>query len=82
MIALSIQIDAIKKYLNRVQERYRSYQKGRQDTVYEIVCDANQMTVSWSLMENERGRRNMRWNQVISITAFKRDLGPSDLLRF
>ena len=70
--------DAIKKYLNRNQQRRRSYRQGRRGTVYEIICDENIITVSWLTIENERGHRNARWDDVILITAFKQDLWVVD----
>jgi len=71
-------LDAIKSYLNRVQQRRRSYQEGRRGTVYEIAHDENQMTVSWLTVENEKGSRLLMWDETISIKAFKRDLYAFD----
>ena len=66
--------DSIKRYLGTVQRRRRSSREGRRGTVYEIVHDEKQVTVSWLTIENEKGSRSLTWDEVISINAFKRDL--------
>ena len=66
--------DALKRYLNRVYQRQKSYREGRRGTVYEIAHDGSRMRVMWLTMENERGERSVMWEQVLSITAYKRDL--------
>ena len=73
-------LGAIKRYLNRVHQRRRSYREGRRGTVYEIVHDENQMSVSLLTMENEKGTRSFTWDEAISIKAFKRDLFAVDLI--
>ena len=36
------------------------------------------MSVSWLTIENEKGSRLLRWDETISIKAFKRDLYTVD----
>lgn len=71
-------LDAIKRYLSRVQQRRGSYREGRRGTVYEIVHDGNNMSVSWVTIENEKGGRLLTWDETISIKAFKRDIYAVD----
>jgi hypothetical protein len=70
--------EAVKKYLNRVRQRRQSYREGRRGTQFKIVHDPNRMSISWLTIENEAGHRSLTWQQVNSITAFKRDLWAVD----
>ena len=66
--------DAVKSYLHRVHERYKSQRDGRKQTVYNLTHDANTMTVSLLTIENETGQDILQWRDVIRVEAFKRDL--------
>ena len=66
--------DAIRRFLNRVQQRRKSYREGRHGTVYEIVHDETQVSLSWLTIENEKGSSSLAWAETVSIRAFKRDL--------
>ena len=66
--------DAVKSYLHRVHERYKSQREGRKQTVYNLTHDANTLTVSLLTIENETGQDILQWRDVIRVEAFKRDL--------
>ena len=46
--------------------------------MFEIAHDENQLSVSWLTLENEKGNIFLKWDETISIKAFKRDLYAVD----
>lgn len=70
-------VDAFKQLVQLVQQRYKSHCDGMQ-TVYEILHDADHLKVSWLTGKNESGNKSFKWDDAISLTAFKRDLYAVD----
>jgi len=67
-------VDAFKQFIELVQQRYKSHRDGRRPTVYEILHDADHLSVSWLTGKNKSGNRSLQWDDVVLLTAFKRDL--------
>src|SRR3954452_2512725 len=63
-----------KQLVQLVKERYKSHRDGRGKTVYELLHDADRLSVSWLTGKNESGNRSFQWDDAIVLTAFKRDL--------
>ena len=71
-------VDAFKHLIQLVQQRYKSHRDGRRQTVYEILHDADHLSVFWLTGKNEDGNTSFQWDDAISLTAFKRDLYAVD----
>ena len=71
-------IDAFKQFIQLVQQRYKSHRDGLRPTVYEILHDADHLSVFWLTGKNESGNRSFQWDDAILLTAFKRDLFAVD----
>ena len=73
-------LEAVKSYLHRVSERRKSYRAGRRGTVYAIEHNAHEMKLAWLSMESEQGEYVLRWQNVVRLEAFKRDVWAVDLI--
>lgn len=71
-------VDAFKQLIQLVQQRYKSHRDGRRQTVYEILHDADHLSVFWLTGKNENGNTSFQLDDAISLTAFKRDLYAVD----
>ena len=71
-------VDAFKHLIQSVQQRYESLRDGRRPTVYEILHDADHLSVFWLTGKNENGNKSFRWDDAILLIAFKRDLFAVD----
>jgi len=69
---------AVKAYFYRVYQRYKSHREGRTRTSHCITHDSDSMTISSLTIENATGQNVVRWDDVIRVEAFKRDLWAVD----
>lgn len=63
-----------KQLIQLVKQRYQSHRDGRGKTVYEILHDADRLSISWLTGKNVSGNKSFQWDDAIVLTAFKRDL--------
>lgn len=70
----------MKRFLRKVREWIKSRRQGRTRTGYEIVTDDAGCRVKWLTIENETGGVSFRWDAVISVKTFKRDLFAVDCI--
>ena len=71
-------VDAFKQLVQLVQQHYKSHRDGRRKTVYEILHDADHLSVFWLTGKNESGNKSFQWDDAIRLTVFKRDLFAVD----
>jgi len=69
-----------KQIANRFRQRVKSAIEGRRTTVYNISDTSEELTVNWLTIENETGEDRIKWNDVVSVYVFKRDLFAVDCI--
>jgi hypothetical protein len=66
--------------LRRLWHRFRARRPGQPPTHGNISFDADQIETSWCTLEGQVGASRLRWADVHSVVAFKRDLYIVDLM--
>jgi hypothetical protein len=54
--------------------------KGRKGTEYTVTVQPEGIGLKWLTLEDESGERTIRWEEIASVIAYKRDLLTTDLI--
>ena len=75
-MAMSAPASAISRFMTRAI----SILRGRKGDDYTIGIHPDGIELKWISMEGRKGERNIRWDEIVSVKAYKRDLATSDII--
>ena len=65
---------------SRFITRTLSILKGRKGSTYTVSVHPDGIDLKWFALEEEPGERSVRWEEISSVTVYKRDLHTSDMI--
>ena len=65
---------------SRLITRTMSILRGRRGDEYTVSVHLNGIDLKWVTLDGKFGERNIRWEEILSVIAFKRDLVTSDMI--